>query len=123
MGVSESLNRRYDMHNSSNGEWRHTQHYFFLETISADLNLNRTDIQRILYITRRVGIKQLHKRASMEQVLLALAVFIKEESTGHPLRIDRYTILKEYNVNYKLYTTVLRNLLRYYRSRSPVVRG
>lgn len=118
MGIIESLSRRYE-----HSGWKYAQHYFFLETISADLNLNRTDIQRILYITRRVGIKQLHKRASMEQVLLALAVFIKEESTGHPLRIDRYSILKEYNVNYKLYTTVLRNLLRYYRSRSPVVRG
>lgn len=123
MVVSESLNRRYDAHNSYNGEWRHAQHYFFLGTISPELNLNKTDIQRILYITRRVGIKQLHKRASMEQVLLALAVFIKEESTGHPLQIDRYTILKEYNVDYRLYTTVLRNLLQYYRNRTPTVRG
>lgn len=106
-------------------EWRLQQYYFFLEIISPELNLNKTDIQRILYITRRVGIKQLHKRASMEQILLALAVFIKEESTSHPLHIDRYSILKEYNVDYRLYTTVLRNLLQYYRNRTPTgdVRG
>lgn len=116
MGI-ESLSRRYE-----HSGWKYAQHYFFLHAIRPKLNLKDTDIQRILHILKKVGVKELHRQASMEQVILALAVFIIEER-GHPVPLDRYSILKEYGVDYKLYTTVLRNLLQYYRARTPTVRG
>src|SRR5690606_1338211 len=116
MGIIESLSRRYE-----HSGWKYAQHYFFLHAIRPDLNLNEGDIERILHILKKVGGKELHRKASMEQVLLALAVFVKEEG-GHPVPLDRYRILKEYSVDYKLYTTVLRNLLQYYRARTPTVR-
>jgi len=117
MGIIESLSRRYE-----HSEWKYAQHYFFLQVIRPELNLNEGDIQRILHVLKKVGVKELHRKASMEQVLLALAVFVKEEG-GHPVPLDRYSILREYSVDYKLYNTVLRNLLKYYRSRTPTVRG
>ncbi len=102
-------------------EWRLHQYYSFLDTIKHELNLTKTDIQRIRHIINKVGVKKLHKNATSEQIILALAVFVKEESTKRTINIQSYGILREHKVDHKIYTTVLRNLLMYYRQRLPIV--
>jgi hypothetical protein len=101
-------------------EWRLHQYYSFLDTIKHELNLTKTDIQRIRHIINKVGVKKLHKNATSEQIILALAVFSKEESTKKTIDLKSYKILREHKINYKIYTTVLRNLLIHYRQRMPI---
>lgn len=101
-------------------EWRLRQYYNYVDTIKHELHLSRTDIQKIRYIIEKLGVKKLHKNATSEQIILALAVFSKEESTKKTIDLKSYKILREHKINYKIYTTVLRNLLIHYRQRMPI---
>ena len=101
-------------------EWRLHRYYSFTDKIKHELNLTKTDIKRVKHIIKRVGLKKLHKNATCEQIILALAIFIKEESTKRTIDMKSYEILKEHKLNCKIYTTILRNLLKYYRQRIPV---
>ncbi|GEM_PF-3745258 len=102
-------------------EWRMAQYYFFIELVKHDLHLSRTDVMEVMEIVRRVGLKELHRNASMEQIILSLCLYVKEKN-GVKIPIERYKLMNEYNVTYKLYSRVLLNLLRFQVRRMPLVR-
>jgi|GEM_PF-6354425 len=101
--------------------WRSSQYRRFLESeAKTSLPVTSHDIEEVMWIVERVKLSDLHARATWEQVLLALTVFILESRLPYTIQFERYSILKKYRVDVRLYATVLRNLLRVYRLNMPI---
>ena len=101
--------------------WRSSQYRRFLESEEkTSLPVTSHDIEEVMWIVERVKLSDLHARATWEQVLLALTVFILESRLPYTIQFERYSILKKYRVDVRLYATVLRNLLRVYRLNMPI---
>ena len=115
------LLQRYD--DTPMREWRNTQYNNYIDTIQHELSLTKTEKEKIKHIIKKTGLKQLYKNATAEQIILALTIFIKEEESGQTVKIERYKIYNDNNIDYRFYSRVLRNLLIYYRQRLPVLVG
>ncbi len=101
--------------------WRLSQYRRFLESdAKTSLPVTSHDIEEVMWIVERLKLSDLHRRASWEQVLLALTVFILESRLPYTIRFEDYRILKEYGVDVGLYAAVLRNLLKIYRMNMPI---
>lgn len=99
-----------------------TNPQLFLQINRHTLNITPQDIHQITHIINKVGLRKLHGNASAEQVALALTIFIKEEH-GRTINIKDYNIYNEHGITYRLYSTVLKNLLKHYRQNQPTARG
>lgn len=104
-------------------KWRKQQQKMYLYEIKDQFNLTPTEVRQVEHIIEKIGLKTLHKNATSEQIILALSIFIREENTRQPIHIERYKVLKKNKITYRLYATILRNLLTYYRRRLPILIG
>ncbi len=100
--------------------WRKTQYKRFLDTIAYELNLSHDDRKQVEYIIEKVGLKNLNRRASVEQIILSLAVFVKEKHLQRRIKWKEYRIFKEFDLTEQDHRTVLTNLLRFYMNLIPL---
>lgn len=115
-----SLERRY--RNTPKSEWRRGEYRAFIDKVKSRPPFNDSIALRVEWLINNVNLKDLHKTARYEAIILALVYYMCRED-GRNLPLDRYSVFKEYGVDEKLVLTVVSNLLRWYRSREPTCRG
>lgn len=108
--------------NTPKSEWRRGEYRAFIDKVKSRPPFNDSIARRVEWLINNVNLKDLHKTAGYESILLALVYYMCRED-GRNLPLDRYSVFKEYGVDEKLVITVVSNLLRWYRSREPTCRG
>lgn len=97
--------------------------YFEVKSIAHKYNFNTFIVEKTMFIIEKVGdIKNLHRRAKIEQIIASILLFSKFEDlvTGD---VDKTQMWEDYDLNWKLYSIVIANLLKYYRKNEKILYG
>ena len=109
-----------DKKHADKGKWRLSQYRMELDKIAKELPLSKIEKEQVMYIIKNFGLKRLNKRASSEQIITALAFFIKSKNTKQGMKLEWYRCVNKVKLTYDDYITILTNLIDCYMQLIPL---
>lgn len=97
-------------------QWREKQKLRLANIIASRIHLGYEDKQALNFMIKTINFKQLHRNKSNELIICALAFYCLKTRKSN-VQLERYSVFKEYGLNYKTYGTIITHLANYYQKK------